>query len=168
MVKILVAFIFVCFFGVFWSMPENFVYADSLDDILMNNETFENISECLECKLISPIFLSVSQFSYIVYSTFQTILIILLIFAASYWFLMFMWNKLKIDGERIDGLDFFKDIFKQMLKISIALIAIYSSPQFLLKFTVEPMMAASSFVTEKFINISTPYHYHHKDFFLKE
>ncbi len=154
MLKILVAFIFVCFFGVFWSMPENFVYADSLDDILMNNETFENISECLECKLISPIFLSVSQFSYIVYSTFQTILIILLIFAASYWFLMFMWNKLKIDGERIDGLDFFKDIFKQMLKISISLIAIYSSPQFLLKFTVEPMMAASSFVTEKFINIS--------------
>ncbi len=154
MKKRLLSFIFIL--GIFCinKYTNSPVYAETLDDVIMNNSVFEDTTECLECKLISPIFLAVSQFSYIVYHSFQTILVILLILSVSYWLLMFMWNKIKIDGDRIQGLEFFKDIFKQMLKITSALVILTSSPQFFLKYTVEPMLDVSNFVTNKFMDIS--------------
>ncbi len=114
----------------------------------------DKVYECSECNIIAPLFIAVSQLTYVIYTFFTPYLLILIALFFGYWMLWIMWGKLKIDGEPIANFDFMKDVMKRVLKIGAVFVALSLSPQVFMRWTVGPMMDMASFASNKFIDIS--------------
>ncbi|MDR2933804.1 MAG: hypothetical protein LBU68_00790 [Rickettsiales bacterium] len=114
----------------------------------------DKVYECSECNIITPLFMAVSQLTYIIYKFFTPYLLIMMAMFFGYWMLLFMWGKLK-PGEAIaTNFDFMKDIIKRILKILVVFVVLTMSPQFVMRWTVGPMMDMATFVSNKFVDIS--------------
>ncbi len=118
---------------------------------------FSKKFKCIECSVITPLFTAVSSVVFLIYDYWRINLIAIIGLCFGYWLLTQIYGQIKNTDSsygkgKAEG--FLKEITKKLIKITAVICALAMTPQFFMRYTVEPIMYASTFIGERFISVS--------------